>query len=309
MDHKILNIIKNNTSDKDLTKEDKERLNKINNYRKILDKLLQKPLIKQRSKEWHELRKNRLTASDLGEAISKNNKSIVKKKAGLYHDNNNIIYKNLKPLVWGTMFESMAQRTYSQKNNNIIVHEFGLIPDKNLKHFGASPDGITELGVMIEIKCPISRKIIDGDIPEKYYIQIQGQLAVCELDECDYIECNFKVFESKEEYLKDEQENEKTDHGIIAEFKDHEDNLEYEYSDEYLTKDEAINNIELKVANKNNPKLRFIKYNYWKLIQINVQKVYFNKQEWETNIVPKINDFWEKVESHRKQGPFIEDSD
>lgn len=309
MDHKILNIIKNNTSDKDLTKEEKERLNKINNYRKILDKLLQKPLIKQRSKEWHELRKNRLTASDLGEAISKNNKSIVKKKAGLYHDNNNIIYKNLKPLVWGTMFESMAQRTYSQKNNNIIVHEFGLIPDKNLKHFGASPDGITELGVMIEIKCPISRKIIDGDIPEKYYIQIQGQLAVCELDECDYIECNFKVFESKEEYLKDEQENEKTDHGIIAEFKDHEDNLEYEYSDEYLTKDEAINNIELKVANKNNPKLRFIKYNYWKLIQINVQKVYFNKQEWETNIVPKINDFWEKVESHRKQGPFIEDSD
>lgn len=309
MDHKILNIIKNNTSDKDLTKEEKERLNKINNYRNTLDNLLQKPLIKQRSTEWHELRKNRLTASDLGEAISKNNKAIVKKKAGLYHDNNNIIYKNLKPLVWGTMFESMAQRTYSQKNNNIIVHEFGLIPDKNLKHFGASPDGITELGVMIEIKCPYSRKIIDGDIPEKYYMQIQGQLAVCELDECDYIECNFKVFESKEEYLTDEQKNEKTDHGIIAEFKDSEDNLEYEYSDEYLTKEEAINNIELKVANKNNLKLRFIKYNYWKLIQINVQKVYFNKQEWETNIVPKINDFWEKVESHRKQGPFIEDSD
>ena len=309
-DNKLLQIINKKIIDSELNDEEKERLVKLKKYRKILTTLKKMPLVKQRSKEWHELRKNRLTASDLADAIANNNKAIIKKKAGLYHDNSNICYKNLKPLVWGTMFEPMATRCYSQKNNDIIVNEFGLIPDKKLKHFGASPDGITELGIMIEIKCPISRKIIDGEIPEKYYMQIQGQLAVCNLEECDYVECGFKIFDSKEEYLADEQEQEfeKINHGVIAEFKYDDNNLEYEYSDAYLTKEEAISNIELKVLRANS-NLKFSKYNYWKLLQINIQKVYFNEKQWNENIVPKINDFWTKVESHRKRGPFIEDSD
>ena len=73
-----------------------------------------------------------------------------------------------------------------------------------------------------------------------------------------------------------------------------------------MTKEEAIKDIKSKIENKNN----FFQYKYWRLVRMNVQRVYFNKQEWDTSIVPKINDFWNKVVSYRKKGPFIdEDTD
>ena len=58
-----------------------ERLKEIINNLKILDKLKKLPLIKQRTLEWHELRKDKLTASNLDEALSDNNLSLVKKKS------------------------------------------------------------------------------------------------------------------------------------------------------------------------------------------------------------------------------------
>ena len=275
-----------------------KRVKKIKKYRTKLAELKEYPLIKQRSSEWFELRKNRLTASDLYDAIGKSNTILAKKKAGVLIDNTN--FNNIAPLKWGTMFEPMAIRCYSQKNNDIIVNEFGLIPDKKLEHFGASPDGITELGIMIEIKCPYTRKLIDNYIPPKYYSQIQGQLAVCELEECDYIECNFKTFETEEEYIGENKES-IIDHGIIGEFKNKESSeYSYLYSDEYLNTINGINNINSKILLKNQEdnSVYFNKLIYWKLEKINVQKVLYDDKEW-CNIIPKINSFWEKVENSK----------
>jgi hypothetical protein len=44
---------------------------------------------------------------------------------------------------------------------------------------------------MLEIKCPWRRRIVEGDVPTQYYYQIQAQLAVCGLTECDFFECEF----------------------------------------------------------------------------------------------------------------------
>jgi hypothetical protein len=97
------------------------------------------------------------------------------------------------------MFEYVAQNIYSQRNN-VKVHEFGIIKHPKVDFFGASPDGITENGVMLEIKCPFKRKI-NGEIPLQYYYQIQGQLDVCELDECDYFECEFELVDDIDNLL------------------------------------------------------------------------------------------------------------
>lgn len=278
-----------------------KRLKKLKIYRKKLTELKKAPLIKQRTDEWFELRKNRLTASDLYDAVNKTNIQLAKKKAGIIIDNTN--FNIIPPLKWGTMFEPMATRCYSQKKNNIVINEFGLIPDKNLEHFGASPDGISELGIMIEIKCPYSREIKDNFIPPKYYLQIQGQLAVCGLEECDYIECNFKNLKTEKDYLSEIDNNIKIDHGIIAEFKIINSNeYYYIYSDENLNTEECIENINLKLNKKikDDKTIIFNKLIYWKLEKINIQKVYFNEKEW-NNIIPKINSFWEKVESFKGQ--------
>jgi len=51
----------------------------MNDAKEVLKELLTRPLIKQRTPEWFKLRENRLTASDLHDAI-KNPLSLSKKK-------------------------------------------------------------------------------------------------------------------------------------------------------------------------------------------------------------------------------------
>ena len=290
-----------------------ERLAAIERYRAELKVLLRLPLMKQRSEEWFEARKSRLTASDLYDAVKGGNVSIklAKKKANIIVDTIN--YNAIPALKWGTMFEPMATRCYSQKMNNIDIHDFGLICDKENKHFGASPDGINELGIMLEIKCPYSRKIVDGVIPEKYKMQIQGQLAVCKLKECDYIECIFKSLKGEEDYLAIDHNT--TKHGVIAEYYNSKGEYVYYYSDADRTPKECVEDI-CDYNNNFKENLRFSKYTFWRLDEMIIQRVVFNPIAWET-IVPKIDAFWEKVEEYKmlpieigiKKYKFVDDDD
>ena len=284
----------------------------------LLDKLLQYPYIEQCTDKWYEIRKTCLTASDLGEALSKNNNLLAKKKAGVYIDNTN--FQSVPPLKWGNMFEDMAIRCYKQINNNIKIHKFGIIQNKMIEHFGASPDGITDLGIMVEIKCPFSRQIKKDFIPEKYYYQMQGQLAVCNLTECDYVECDFKTFDNDDEFYNfiKEKNYDNKNFGVIAEYYDNSiQKYFYLYSNEYLNKNDCIIDIKKQMENINSSNLQFIKLTKWVLNNIYIQKVEFDKELWDT-IPPKINEFWKKVESFKdmpieyketkKKLKFIEDS-
>jgi len=269
------------------------------NELKSLKELLQRPFIKQRSAEWYKLREDRLTASDLYDAI-KNPLALAKRKLkGTSYNSGSV-----PALKWGTMFEAMAIRNYSHLKQKKI-HEFGLIINDEISDFGASPDGITEDGIMIEIKCPFSRKIVDGTIPEKYYYQMQGQLAVCKLNNCDYIECEFITFQNEEEYLANcDNSNDNYLHGIIAEKKENGEFI-YHYSTE---NQDCMTNI--------NEMNSFNGYNfiYWKLKSINIQQVVFNKEKWDNFIVDKINNYTTiyKQEKNFSKNPanlFINDDD
>jgi putative phage-type endonuclease len=319
----IYDILNNNGSELSIENV-RVRVSDIKHYRKELNVLLQLPLMKQRTTEWFEARKTRLTASDLYDAVKGGNVSIrlAKKKANIVVDNIN--YNAIPALKWGTMFEPMATRCYSQRMNNIAIHDFGLICDTSNEHFGASPDGINELGIMLEIKCPYSRKIEDGIIPDKYRMQIQGQLAVCKLKECDYIECIFKSIDNEEDYLELEVDINNIKHGVIAEFYNQKGEYVYFYSDPNKTPKECVDditNIRDSIMNGSDDslsteKLKFSKYTYWKLDDMIIQRVVFNANEWET-IVPKINTFWESVEEYKmlpieigiKKYKFVDDSD
>ena len=65
----------------------------------------------------------------------------------------------------------------------------------------SSPDGISELGIMLEIKCPFKIKI-DGSIPEQYWMQIQGQLEVCDLEECQKLNVNMRQYNNTTTFIK-----------------------------------------------------------------------------------------------------------
>jgi len=263
-----------------------------------LKALLQMPLIEQRSKEWFQLRENRLTASDLAQALGKgkfgNRNDLLAKKAFPASKPMDMI----PPLKWGVMFEDMGMRCYKEANNNITIHDFGLIPHDTIDCFGASPDGITETCVMVEMKCPYRRKF-NGEIPEQYYLQIQGQLATCKLTHCDYVECYMQAYDNISEYEILTQINDK--HGIILEcMKD--GNYIYEYSPPQLTVQECImwaNQTFDRIKREN--QLEFIKMTPWKLKHMFIKHVEFDPQLW-NDCVPKIKEFWKDVLELRQKG-------
>lgn len=174
----------------------RDRCERVRAARRKLDALLLSPGVVQRTPEWYAARMTMLTASDIAQALGcakfGTRKQFFEKKCAP-PESQRPFDATLPPLRWGIMFEPVACALYSCMNAGVRVHEFGLLRHPTVAHLGASPDGITEDGVMVEIKCPWRRKISPGDVPLQYYYQIQGQLEVCGLEECDYFECEFQT--------------------------------------------------------------------------------------------------------------------
>ena len=180
----------------------KERIILIKYYQVILKELINLPKVEQRSLEWHAIRKGLITASDFAQCLGKGKfgsaNQFYKSKCGYEEKTFDM---TIPALRWGVRYEESANMIYKMKLN-VEVFEFGVLPHQSINFIGASPDGISDLGIMLEIKCPWKRKKTET-IPEQYYYQIQGQLEVCNLDECDYLECYFKEYETYEEMEED----------------------------------------------------------------------------------------------------------
>lgn len=162
-----------------------------------LKALLAIPRIEQKTPEWYAARHNVISASDFAQALGEGKfgtkRQLIEKKLltveQAIQEGSNISNPFFK---WGHTYEPVASKIYSLLNKNVIMYEFGLIQHPTLKFLSASPDGITEDCIMVEIKCPMKRRIIKDDIPLQYYYQMQAQLEVCGLDDCDYFECSFE---------------------------------------------------------------------------------------------------------------------
>ena len=111
------------------------------------------------------------------------------------------------PLHWGQKYEPLSVLYYEYINKS-SVSEFGCIPHNKYSYLAASPDGIicdeeSEIyGRMLEIKNVVSREITG--IPKmEYWIQMQLQMEVCNLNECDFLETKFVEYINMEDYLED----------------------------------------------------------------------------------------------------------
>jgi putative phage-type endonuclease len=183
----------------------------------IITKLKQIKIPVQRSKEWFSQRSRMITASDIGTALGINHyepqyKVILKKLI-------TIPFAGEKACYHGKKYETIAAQIYSYRMN-VMVYEYGCIED-SCGFLGASPDRIVDVfkldnihktnlvGRMVEIKCVDTRKInmrshdIKEIIPEYYYPQPQIQMQCCDLDECDFFQCNIKEYANREEFIND----------------------------------------------------------------------------------------------------------
>ena len=140
----------------------------------------------QRSDEWYKAREGKITASDIAAAVGKNKyKSrwqLLKDKCGYGKP-----FTGNEATEWGQKYEDEAIEKYEDITGE-KSHEFGLLPHPTYSFIGGSPDGITENGILLEVKCPLRRNIIPGEVPVHYLPQVLINLEVCDLEFADFIE-------------------------------------------------------------------------------------------------------------------------
>ena len=191
-----------------------DKINKYNIRRSKFLKLTKLKLPEQRSPEWFEMRRDKLTASSIGVALG-GNELANKSKLKLIYDKitNPPMISNIHT-EWGTKYEEIATLFYQMITNTRVI-EFGMIPHPEFPIFGASPDGICDdtgppeyIGRMLEIKCPTRRVFWDRNkksdhMPHHYWMQMQGQLEVCDLDECDFLQVKLEEYNTFIDYKND----------------------------------------------------------------------------------------------------------
>ena len=277
-----------------------------------LDKLLKLELPEQRSKEWYSLRDTMLTASSLADAVGKGH---FKSRDDLLIEKSSSTPPprfSSEITEWGVKYEPIAT-TFYEKINNLEVLEFGLVPHPEFKIFGASPDGICSkqspedyIGRMLEIKCPPKRKFTK-EVPEHYWMQMQGQLECCNLEECDFLQVKIEEYPTKEEYLQDSngslgKTSKDFPKGLVLSFvsyKDGETKYHYEYSEFYKSIeeiDEWSKDIISKIENYDE-----LRYHWWRIERYECTLVFRDRQWW-NSVMPEILNFWEDVEHFRSVG-------
>lgn len=155
--------------------------------------------IKQGSKEWFIKRANSISATNVSSILNvnhfKSNDKLLEEKI-----KKEIVKIDNKFVKHGIFFEPIAKKFYQNKTNNFIF-ESNLVIHKDYPWLVASPDGFVSNDRLIEIKCYYNN-YIKNNIPIYYWIQMQIQMEVCNIDNCDFVEAIFKTY-SKEEFQKD----------------------------------------------------------------------------------------------------------
>ena len=296
----------------ELKKRFKMAFNHKKDILRKLDKLLKLELPEQRSKEWYSLRDTMLTASSLADAVGKGH---FKSRDDLLIEKSSLTPPprlSSEITEWGVKYEPVAT-TFYEKLNNLEVLEFGLVPHTDFKIFGASPDGICSqqspedyIGRMLEIKCPPKRKFTK-EVPEHYWMQMQGQLECCDLEECDFLQVKIEEYSTKEEYLEDSNDSPgKTSKdfpkGLVISFitkKEGETKYHYEYSEFYMSIEEIDEWVYKTISGKND--YDTVSYHWWRIERYECTLVLRDRQWW-NSVMPEILNFWEDVEHYRKVG-------
>jgi putative phage-type endonuclease len=286
------------------------------NHNKIkanLLKLKNIPQPEQRTPEWYVFRNSTLTASNIYKIFiteSTQSQLILEKccpSAPSKYKNNNLN----SPMHWGQKYERISV-LYYEHINNTKVSEFGCIPHSKYSYIAASPDGIVcdensaIYGRMLEIKNVVSREI-NGTPKMEYWIQMQIQMEVCDLNECDFLETKFLEYSDLEEYKEDYELNVSSNKhcGFIMQFSINNEDVHYEYAPFNLhnVESEAYSEwTDLMLAK--NKDYSYVRNIYWKLETISCVLVLRNKL-WFKHIQPYIETFWNALVSEKNDGSYV----
>jgi putative phage-type endonuclease len=301
------------------------------NIEKLSEKiniLRSKPQPVQRTSEWYANRYNLITASNaykIFESQAMKNQLIYEKCKPLANgDEEDFKFINVNsPLHWGQKYEPVSVMIYEDQFKTCI-EDFGCIKHDLYSFLGASPDGINvdetndRYGRMLEIKNIVNREI-DGIPKKEYWIQMQLQMEVCDLNECDFLETKFIEYEDDEMFKNDSIQDIDTEgeeftnlclskddklKGIIIYFQKSNGVPFYDYMPMNLYDELDINEWieeELKKYESEPYEYMYMKTIYWKLEKISCVLVCRNREWFQTNI-EEMEHFWKLIEYERING-------
>lgn len=274
----------------------------------------------QRTDAWYEFRYRYLTASSIWKAFfseSSRNQLIVDKckplDVGKYTSGGQSIES---PMHWGHKYEPVSIQLYEERFQT-HVSDFGCLPHPTIPYLAASPDGINTApasplyGRMLEVKNIFNREI-DGIPKLEYWIQMQLQLEVCGLQECDFLETRFKEYNDLDEFLADTPPNSGSSDaydrtstgaqkGLMILFMQEGQQPLYKYAPfEVMRQQETAAAWEDAVMLEHQA-LTWVKNIYWRLDQLSCVLVQRN-QLWFQAAMPVLDDLWQTIQHDKVHG-------
>lgn len=255
---------------------------------------------------WHQFRWKHITASSAWKALE-SGKTINQLMYAKCQPQNSKKYRlNVTSATHhGHKFEPLSIIIY-EKENDTEIEEFGCLEHDTIPFLAASPDGINvdpkskKYGRLLEIKNPVSREI--KGIPKKeYWVQMQLQMAVTKLYVCDFLETQFKQYDTEEEFLQDGTYLRTVDNkrkGVIVCFNDGKGPI-YKYPPLDLDKEACEAWIDAQI--EENSHFSWIKNSFWKLETYSCISVRFHP-EWFEKALPIFKTTWDNILRYRKEG-------
>ena len=164
-------------------------------------RILSLPQVPQRTPEWYAQGRSVLTASEFASlfgsprAIRQLAFQKVMPLVAPTQQTNRLacLTCEMGPFDWGVRFEPVVKQILAEKWG-ARIEDSGRLMHPSDPLLAASPDGLiveatdpARIGRLLEIKCPITREV-GGAIPFEYWCQMQIQMEVTGIEECEYVE-------------------------------------------------------------------------------------------------------------------------
>jgi len=152
--------------------------------------------MEQRTQEWFDARKGKLTGSNVGAALGlnpwKKPEDLIRQMVREYHGAESEFTGNVAT-SHGTLHEPLALMDYLGKTGN-LVEECGFFVHPDYDWLGASPDGLVGADGLVEVKCPFGLrnkkadelKFKTAEDQPHYFAQMQVEMACTGRAWCDF---------------------------------------------------------------------------------------------------------------------------
>lgn len=287
----------------------------VQRIRTVIQHLRSIPQPDQRTPEWYAFRHKYLTASSLWKVFgsdSVRNQLIFDKCKPLNIERYTGPVNIESPMHLGHKYEPLSILLY-EEHYQTQVSDFGCLPHPTLPFLAASPDGINTLesslryGRMLEVKNIVNRDI-DGIPKLEYWVQMQGQMEVCGLNECDFLETRFKEYEDEAAFVADHIPGTEWDvsasgdrKGVMMLFLV-ENQPKYLYAPLEVCKEQiTFHTWEQEMMALWGERHTWIKNIYWRLDEMSCILVLRNKL-WFQAAIPLMQSLWDTIVQERETG-------